>query len=209
MPKRRMVSKRSNDTFKTFRGESMTRRDLSKKIAKVNKIISSKKSYLTEKEYKEAKKQYKQIAETIYKIDNPKLTIKNIHDVKKLKLIEQATFKLLNSPYFSREKHTEMVNKQIESLRRKFDYQLSYQKAKRLREVFSSDIWHHLIENKLMESTQIIDIANQLGGLNNKNSIQAVIMALEDVEEVQSDIGMDLDDALEMILPSYISDLDR
>ena len=54
MPKRRMVSKRSNDTFKTFRGESMTRRDLSKKIAKVNKIISSKKSYLTEKEYKEA-----------------------------------------------------------------------------------------------------------------------------------------------------------
>lgn len=206
MPKTKQRSQKSTDTFTTFSGKTMNRRQLSQKIYRANRAIKKSIKYLTGKEYKVMKEQYENLAELSMGKGNYYLSIKNVHDVKKLKRIEQAATRLLSYTYLNENKYNKMISAQKKTLSTTLSttvyvkdkegkvidqytkYLLSDAQMDRLRDyIFSSDEWHHLVENELFDSKQAIEIINKKGSLNNFYNAAIVKYALLSMEEEMSE----------------------
>lgn len=203
MPKKKIISRKRSDAFRTYRGELMTRQQLSTKISMLNKKARNPKylmSYMTMGEYEQSKKFYNQLSKAVYG-EEKSFSIRGVHDVRELKQIEQAVTRLLDSYYYNKPRYEEAKEKQLKSLSRTFSG-IEENRLKNLYEIFKTDIWHHLIDNQLLDSEQIIDLINQYGGLD-EDKISQVVLILECVERESSRKGTALDDELETMLNDY------
>ena len=201
MPKRKISSYKSSDTFLTYRGERMTRSQLSGMISTLNRKFKNPKysKHMTMGEYGLARKFYLQLSKEVYG-NEQSFTIKGVHDVKQLKQIEQATRRLLSSYYFNKAHYKESKEKQLSSLSKTFTG-ISKDRLTKLYDIFKTDIWHHLIENELLASEQIIQLIDEYGGLDG-DKIEYIVNALETDEDYAARNDMDLDEALERQLIS-------
>lgn len=230
-------------TFTTFRGQEMTRKQLSDKIYRANKALERSKKYLSKSEYEYAHKMFSRTTTAIYHTDPDYVkafSLKGVTDERKLREIEQGAEKILSSAYFNQNKYSHMVAKQTKSLMERFStledvvntktgkvmyttdeygnkrkrkkkvYKYSKEEASRIRELFSTDIWHHLIENELLTSDQIIDALRDGNWVDSSESLDAAINLLGIVEDVAKDNDLDLDIALRSVLTSNIrTEIDR
>lgn len=237
------MPKMKNMTFTTFRGQEMTRKQLSDKIYRANKALERAKSYLSNAEYEYAHKMFSRTTTAIYHTDPDYVkafSLKGVTDERKLREIEQGAEKILSSAYFNQNKYSHMVAKQTKSLMERFStledvinsktgkvmyttdeygnrrkrkkkvYKYSKEEASRIRELFSTDIWHHLIENELLTSDQIIDALRDGNWVDSSESLDDAINLLGIVEDVAKDNGLDLDVALRSVLTSNIrTEIDR
>lgn len=199
MPKTKKINKKLSDTFFTYRGEEITRKQLSQKMSRANSALKKSKEYLTQKEYEMVYKTFTNITKEIYGFDNLPYSLKGVHDVKKLRQIEQAVYKTLNSTYLSKRKYKQMREKQTKNLMKTINVngnEITYNQAVRMRDIFSTDIWHHLIENKLFDSSQIIELLASTGWLDNKGDVKDVIGILENIEDLHDITNIPLDELL-------------
>ena len=222
MPKTKKISRKSSDTFTTFRNETLTRKQLSQRIYKANKTWKNAYNFLSSKEYEQAKKYYFNTVETVMGKGKVSLGIEGIHDIKKLKLIEQASHKLLTSKLLNKKEYTKMRKGQINTLMDKFstthtkvlkngkektikEYLISEEDANRLRDiVFASDEWHHLVDNELLDSEQALKYFAEGGFLQSRNDAENIVNLLRDVEqELMSDPNASVDDVLVKALNMY------
>lgn len=204
MPKTKIISKKSTDVFKTFRGTLISRKELSAQIRKVNRVMEYQRNYLTEKEYNSAKERYNRLIKEVYGAEETpsKLTIKGVHDVMQLKFIEQISHEMSTSPYFNRNRYSQMVDKQVKGLMATINAYgdvLDYKTAKHLRSVFATDEWNHLIENKLLASAQTIKMIAKYG-VTTKAKMQKVVDIIKNVEADARSAGVGIDDMLELRL---------
>lgn len=202
MPKKKKINKSLKDEFYTYRGEKLTRKQLSRRMSRANTALRKSKEYLTKKEYEYVHKTFMDITREIYGFDNLPYSIKGIHDVQKLRQIEQAVHKTLQSTYLSKSKYNKMRELQTQRLMRTINYDpdnkiLTYEQAQRMRDVFSTDIWHHLIENKLYDSSQLIELLASTGWLDSNASVDEAIGLLENVEELAEITNIPIDELLE------------
>lgn len=237
------MPKMKDTTFTTYRGQEMTRKQLSDKIYRANKALERAKKYLSKSEYDYAHKMFSRTTTAIYHTDPDYVkafSLKGITDERKLKEIEQGAEKILSSAYFNQNKYSHMVAKQTKSLmdrfstledvinsktgkvmyttdeygnrrkRKKKVYKYSREEASRIRELFSTDIWHHLIENELLTSDQIIDALRDGNWVDSSENLDYAINLLGIVEDVASDNDLDLDVALRSVLTSNVrAEIDR
>lgn len=237
------MPKLKDTTFTTFRGQEMTRKQLSDKIYRANKALDRAKSYLSKAEYEYAHKMFSRTTTAIYHTDPDYIkafSLKGVTDERKLREIEQGAEKILSSAYFNQNKYSHMVAKQTKSLMERFStledvinsktgkvmyttdeygnrrkrkkkvYKYSKEEASRIRELFSTDIWHHLIENELLTSDQIIDALRDGNWVDSSENLDAAINLLGIVEDVARDNDLDLDVALRSILTSNVrAEIDR
>lgn len=237
------MPKMKDTTFTTFRGQEMTRKQLSDKIYRANKALERAKSYLSKAEYEYAHKMFSRTTTAIYHTDPDYVkafSLKGVTDERKLREIEQGAEKILSSAYFNQNKYSHMVAKQTKSLMERFStledvinsktgkvmyttdeygnrrkrkkkvYKYSKEEASRIRELFSTDIWHHLIENELLTSDQIIDALRDGNWVDSSENLDAAINLLGIVEDVARDNDLDLDIALRSVLTSNVrAEIDR
>lgn len=221
MPKTKQRSQKSTDTFTTFSGKTMNRRQLSRKIYQANNAIKKSRSYLTSREYKMMKEQYENLVEEAIGKDNTYLTIKGIHDVRKLKRIEQAATRLLSYTHLNKSKYNKMVAKQKASLQASLSQEETIKengKIKTIRKnrltdrqmdnlrdiIFSSNEWHHLVENELFDSHQAIEMFLERNFLNQEFQADLVVMALSTVEDLMyKNPNLSFEDALTEELKNY------
>lgn len=221
MPKTKKRIQKSADTFTTFSGKTMNRRELSRKIYRANQAIKKSRSYLTSREYKMMKEQYENLVEEAIGKDNTYLTIKGIDDVRKLKRIEQAATRLLSYTHLNKSKYNKMVAKQRASLQASLSQEETIKengKLKTIRKnrltdnqmdnlrdfIFSSNEWHHLVENELLDSHQAIEMFLQRGFLDQQFQAELVTMALSSIESRMSkNPNLNFEDALIEELNNY------
>lgn len=231
------MPKLKDTTFTTFRGQEMTRKQLSDKIYRANKALERAKSYLSKNEYDYAHKMFSRTTTAIYHTDPDYVkafSLKGVTDERKLREIEQGAEKILNSAYFNQNKYKHMVAKQTKSLMERFStledvvnsktgkvmytydeygnkrnrkkkvYKYSKEEASRIRELFSTDIWHHLIENELLTSDQIIDALRDGNWIDSSENLDEAVKWLEIVEDVAEANDISIDVALRGVLASNI-----
>jgi hypothetical protein len=167
-------------------------------------------------------------------------SLKGVTDEKKLRQIEQGAEKILNSAYFNHNKYTHMKAKQIKSLmdrfstledvvnsktgevmytydeygnkrkRKKKVYKYSKEEASRIVDLFQTDIWHHLIENEILASDQIIDALRDGNWVDSSESLDNAVKLLGIVEDVASVNKVSVDVALRSVLTGNIrTEIDR
>lgn len=221
MPKTKKISRKSNDTFTTFRNETLTRKQLSQRIYRANKTWKNAYNFLSEREYKQAKQHYFNIVESVMGKGKVSLGIEGIHDVKKLKLIEQASHKILESKLLNKGEYNKMRKKQIKSLMDKFStvkeyekngkiytkkvYNLNKKEAELLRDtIFASDEWHHLVDNELFDSDQALKLFQEQGHLQNEMAAQEVLNVLQMATKMSSENpSLSVDRILETVLTTH------
>ena len=237
------MPKMKDTTFTTYRGQEMTRKQLSDKIYRANKALERAKKYLSKNEYNYAHKMFSRTTTAIYHTDPDYVkafSLKGITDEKKLREIEQGAEKILNSAYFNHNKYSHMKAKQIKSLmdrfstledvvnsktgevmytydeygnkrkRKKKVYKYSKEEASRIVDLFQTDIWHHLIENEILASDQIIDALRDGNWVDSSENLDNAVKLLEIVEDVASVNKISIDVALHSVLTSNIrTEIDR
>lgn len=210
---------KKNNTFTTMRGKIMSRIQLSKKIYLANRAYKKSFNYLSQKEFDMVSKYYYEIVQSA--MQNPKavsLGIRGAKTKKDLRMIEQGAERLLKSSYLNKKKYDKMKSGQIETLRAKFNYftsdengkpiyhdVLTKEGAEKLRSVvFASDIWHHLVENKLFDSEQAVKMFTETlsGDFDDEERAEIFLNFLENVEEDAAEAEMSIDDYIETMLGS-------
>ena len=207
------------NSFKTMRGNEMSRRQLSRKIYLANKAYKESFNYLSQKEFDMVSKYYYEIVRSATQQPNAvSLGLKGAKTEKDLRLLEQGAERLLKSTYLKKSKYTKMKAGQIDTLRSKFNYFTSDEKgnpiyhdvltkeaAEKLRSVvFASDIWHHLVENKLFDSEQAVKMFTETlsGDFDDEERAEIFLNFLENVEEDAAEAEMTIDDYIESMLGS-------
>lgn len=203
MPKNKIRSYKREDAFRAYTGELVTRKQLGSEIAKLNRKFRNPKylmKYMTMGEYKQAQKFYLELSRNVYGKEKP-FSIRGVHDVSDLKQIEQAVRRLSTSFYYDKSAYEEAKKKQFETLQTTFSG-ISKDRLMHLYDVFKTDIWHHLIENELLKSEQVISLIDEYGGLD-EDRIEDVVRILEHVESEAERTGKSLDKTLREMLISY------
>ena len=94
------------NSFKTMRGNEMSRRQLSRKIYLANKAYKESYNYLSQREFDMVSKYYYEIVRSAtQKSDAVSLGLKGVKTEKELRLLEQGAERLLNSTYLKKSKY--------------------------------------------------------------------------------------------------------
>ncbi len=203
MPKNKIRSYKREDAFRAYTGELVTRKQLGDAISKLNRKFRNPKylmKYMSIGEFNQAQKFYLELSRNVYGKEKP-FSIRGVHDVTDLKQIEQAVRRLSESFYYDKSAYDEAKKKQFTSLKTTFSG-ISEDRLKHIYEVFKTDIWHHLIENELLKSEQVVSLIDDYGGLD-EDKIEDVVRILEHVEGEAERTGKSLDKTLREMLISY------
>lgn len=168
------------DTFRNSQGKSMTRRQLSNLVSKVNYKLKQAESYLSPAEFAKFQKAVRRgIAATgAYAKDTQYYTLKGITDPTKLRHIEIQARKALASHYMSHRRYVTTEEKRYQTF--KDDYGFTRSEYSLLMKLFASDEWQKLRGQGVMDSDQILKLLRKNVFARGQRS-DTVINALKDV----------------------------
>lgn len=174
---------RLQDTFKTIGTKEhpakvMTRRQLSNKIANVNRQLKKAANYLTPKEWKATQEQFVKNLASIYGRGAEWFTLKGFETEEDLQKINRLADKALDSVYMHKGTYTEYKRGQRQTWKDK--YNLTDSQVDTLFDFFKSPEWQELKEKDYFDSKNIVDEITEEISTNN-TPVEDIVDAIREM----------------------------